>query len=240
MAQAIDQLHNFLRVELPGIPEPLLADAVRKSIQEFFKKSEAWRHTVPAPLLDWTAALVFPALVADDTGIPTGTRLVRIDQVKYASDGVALREIAFRTRQQLDIEFSDWEVKTGTNPLRWTNDAHGDEPRIIPIADADVLASLQCRAIIAPVDSLTDLPDFLFYEYEDDYKNGALARLMKIPGKDWTNFAAASGYASLFKAGWMKARSRANAEYGQPCRTTTYGGIEGRSFSNVNDYGRRV
>ncbi len=94
--------------------------------------------------------------------------------------------------------------------------------------------------IITPTDALTTLPDFLFFEFEDDFRNGTLARLMKIPGKDWTNMSAASGYASLFTAGIMKAKSRAKVEFGQPQLSTSYGGIpSSTSFSpNVNDYGQ--
>ena len=237
MAVAIDTLHNILRVELPGIPEPVLADGVRKSIQQFFKESQAWRHTVPSPLLDWTEALLFPALAAG-TEIPTGTRVVRVDRVKYASDGLSLRPIMFRTRQQLDGDYRDWEVKIGNSPLVWTNENTGAEPRIIPIASADVLTSLQVRVIVAPLDTLTDLPDFFFYEFEDAFKNGTLARLMKIPGKDWTNFQAAAAYAAIFKDDVKLAKSRANAEYGQPAFEMSYGGIGGISRSSVNDYGK--
>ena len=222
MAVAINTLHKFVRVELPGIPEPVLNDGVEKAIQQFFKESESWRHTVPG-LLNWTTAAVFPALNAG-TEIPTGTRLVRVDNVKYASDGTNLQKVEFMTRQQLDSDYPDWEVKTGNEPLRWTNQGDGT-PLIVPIATADVNNSLKVRAIIAPDDSLTELPDFLYYEFEDDFKNGALARLMKIPGKDWTNLSASAAYASLFKAGITKAKSRANAEFGQPVREVQYGGI---------------
>ena len=236
MAVAIDTLHNFLRIELPGVPEPVLADGVRKAIQEFFKDSESWRHTVGSPLLDWTEALVFPALV-EATELPADTRLLRVDAVKYASDGVSLQPIPFMTRQQLDTDFPDWEVKVGSSPQRWTNDAFGDQPRIVPIASADVLTSLQVRVIVAPLDALTELPDFLYYEYEDAFKNGTLARLMKIPGKDWTNFAGASAYASSFAGDKKEAKSRANAEYGQPFREMSYGGIGNIQIRRVNDYG---
>lgn len=222
MAVAVDQLYNVIRVELPGIPEPILVEGVRKAVQEFFKQSEAWRYTVPG-LLDWTTAAVFPALAAG-TEIPVGTRVMRVDEVKYASDGVALQPIVFKTRQQLDSELSNWEVLTGSGPLRWTND-NDYAPRIVPIATANVTGSLKVRVILAPINTLVSLPDFLYYEFEDDFKNGALARLMKIPGKDWTNFTAAAAYASLFRAGYIKAKSRANAEFGQPCRETSYGGL---------------
>lgn len=223
MAVQIDTLYNLLRVELPGIPEPVLVSGVNKAIQEFFKQSEAWRHTVPG-LLDWTTALAFPALTAG-VELPTNTRLIRVSDVKYASDGIALKKVIFRTRAQLDGEYLNWEVKIGNTPLRWTNDTQGDEPRIIPIATADVLTSLKVRVVVAPLDALVELPDFLYYEFEDDFKNGTLARLMKIPGKDWTNFGAAAAYASLFMAGHIKAKSRVNAEFGQPRRETGYGGL---------------
>ena len=55
MAVALNTLHKFLRIELPGVIEPALEDAVAKTVQEFFKRSEAWRYTVPT-LLNWTTA----------------------------------------------------------------------------------------------------------------------------------------------------------------------------------------
>lgn len=223
MAVQLTDLHRFLRVELPGIPEPILQEGVLKATQEFFKMSECWRHTVPS-LLNWTTAQTFPTLT-QGVELPANTRLVRVDKVKYANDGSNLKDVHFRTRQQLDDEYPDWEVRTGSSPSRWTNDGDGASPRIVPIATADVNGSLQVRAIVAPDNNLTELPDFLFYEFEDTLKHGALARLMKIPGKDWTDFNSAAAYASLFKVGWEKAKSRANSEYGQPTREVMYGGI---------------
>ena len=235
MAVTLDTLHNMLRVELPGIPEPLLALAVLQTTQDFFKRSEAWRFNV-ATLLDWEIAQVFPDLI-QAVEIPANTRVVRIDGVKFGSDGTNLKPVPFSTRQQLDQEYPDWEVKTGNTPLRWTNDPTPDAARIIPIAVEDLVGSLQLRVILTPDLNGVDIPDFLYYEYEDELKNGTLARLMKIPGKDWTNTASASAYASLYRNGWMKAKSRVNADYGQPNRIMSYGGIEG-NFTNTDDYGR--
>jgi hypothetical protein len=221
MAHAIADMYPFIRAELPGIPEPLLVAATADTVDDFLSKSEIWKYTSPI-LLDWTTALVFPAL-AVGTDIPTGTRVVRIDTVKFANDGTSFRSLAFKTRQQLDSIYSDWEVKTASTPDYWTYDGP-DTPRIVPAAVADVTGSLQVRSIIAS-QGLATLPEFIMHEYEDDIRMGTLARLMKIPGKDWTNFALASSYASLFRAGHMNAKSRAQADFGQPCRETTYGGL---------------
>lgn len=224
MAHTIAELYPYIRVELPGIPEPLLVGAVNQTISEFLSKSEMWRYTTPG-LLDWTTALGFPALGAG-AQLPPNGRLVRVDSVKFADDGVSLRTVPFKTRQQLDEIYSDWEVKTGNAPLYWTNDGPGN-PRIIPIADADVTGSLKVRSVVS---ILTDSPptaldDWLMHEFEEDFRHGTLARLMKIPGKDWTDLKGASAYALLFKAAIRKAKSRADAEFGQPCRETSYGGL---------------
>lgn len=220
---AVSELYNSLRVELPGIPEPLLVDGVLRTLQDFFQRSEAWRHTVPN-LKDWTATTpTFPVLVVG-VDIPANTRVSRTDVVKYSSDGISLKEVIFKTRQQLDKELSNWEIKTGNTPVAWINDGPNN-PRLIPIANATVTASLQIRVVVSPAAALTDIPDTLFFEFQDHFRNGTLARLMKIPGKDWTNFSASAAYAALFKVGLKEAKSRADAEYGQPCREVMYGGL---------------
>lgn len=220
---AISALNNFSRIELPGIPEPLLNDAVRKTLQEFFRKSEAWRVTA-TNLLDWgVSPEQFPP---GAPGIPATTRIHRIDQIKFARDGISFRRIPFTTRAQLDRSLPNWEVKTDSTPKSWLYDGL-TSPRIVPMNNtgAVIPGSIQLRLIITPDDTMTNLPDVLFSEYEEHLRNGILARLMKIPGKDWTNFSGASAYASLFKAGIKDAKSTAEAEFGTSCREVMYGGL---------------
>lgn len=237
MAHLIADMLPEMRVELPGIPEPILVDALDFTVSDFLSKSELWKYTSPI-LLDWTTALVFPAMVVG-TDIPANTRIVRIDTVKYASGGVNLRKLTFKTRDQLDEIYSDWEVKTGNAALYWTNDGP-ETPRIIPIATANVNGSIQVRSVIASIEALLAIPDFVMHEYEEDIRVGTLSRLMKMPGKDWTNFAAARAYALSYKAGWMRAKVRAQADSGQPFREASYGGIGGPDTRGKrrNDYGR--
>lgn len=223
MAQVITDLLPQLRIELPGIPEPVLIDGLYDALDDFLKEAEVWKYSIPA-LLDWTTALSFPAIAAA-TEIPASTRVVRIDTVKYGVGGTNLKTVPFKTRDQLDSEIPDWEVRTGNSPDVWTNNGP-ETPQIVPVADADVLGSLKVRVILGVADQSVVVPEFLLYEFGDEIKYGALARLMKIPGKDWTNFRAASGYLSMFKAGIVTAKSRSEAEYGQPTsREMAYGGI---------------
>lgn len=223
MAQVITDLLPQLRIELPGIPEPVLVDGLHAALDDFLKQSEVWKFSV-ATILNWTTALSFPALGAA-TEIPASTRVVRIDTVKYGVGGTNLKPVPFKTRDQLDSELPDWEVRTGSSPDVWTNNGPG-VPQIVPIADADVLGSLQIRVILSALDQSVTVPTFIIAEFADEIRYGTLARLMKIPGKDWTSLSAASSYKALFNVGVKKAKSRSEAEYGQPVsREMAYGGI---------------
>ncbi len=231
----LSSLFPELRVELPGIPEPLLVAATKRITRQFFRKSESWRYDLDV-VLNWTTALTFPAIVAG-TDIPTDTHVVRVDQVRFGITD-ADRTIRFVPRDQLDREDPDWQTSTGSIPSAWTHVAAG-LARIIPIASADVNTSLHIRAVIAPSPDKVDLPEFLFYEFEEFIKFGVLGQLMKIVGKDWTNVSLSTLYEKKFQNGIREAKSKAHAEYGQPDREVVYGGIpfSRASSRRANDYG---
>lgn len=224
MAVAISNLLPDVRLELPGAPNPVLEAAVYRVLRQFFWDSEAWKYTSDNRK-DWAASTNFPTFTAG-TDIPAKTVVKRADTVKYASDGADFTPIPFKTRDHLDQLDQNWEVETGSTPRYWTFD-NAAEARIIPLATATVSNALQVRLVIAPVFTALDdtLPDLLYYENEEALKAGILFQLMKKPGKDWTNLNAAASYGAIFRAGIQTAKSRAEAGYGQPVRTTTYGGL---------------
>jgi hypothetical protein len=223
MTVALSTLKPSLRIELPGIIEPVLDDTIARVVRQFFWNSEAWKYTADNGV-DWLTTSTLPALVAG-TDIPADTMVKRIDTVKYDADGSNWDEfIDFKTRDELDRENSDWESESGSSPTSWTIDNSG-LARIVPIASANVTDGFLLRAIIVPLPALATLPDFLFYEFEEIFKAGALAQLMKQPGKDWTNLQSAIFYANAYGAGIKTAKSRAEAGFGQPKGTVAYGGL---------------
>ena len=221
---AITALYPRVRIEAPGVPEPLLADAVMEAIQDFFCDSECWRHTTTT-LLNWTLAENFPPLT-QGVELPANTRLVRVDVVKYGAGGTNLNTIPFRTRQEWDGQVAGWETQLSSSPYGWTNDPHGAAPRIVPGASATQSGVLQVRSIIAPASTMTDIDDYFYEEFGNLWRFGALARLMAMPGRDWSNSAMAAYYEAKERDGIKKAKSRAEAEYGQPNqRIMAYGGL---------------
>jgi hypothetical protein len=226
MTVAISTLQPSLRIELPGIIEPALNDAIYRVLRQFFWQSEAWKYTYDNGL-DWTSGETALPVPTPGTDTPLKCIVKRVDTVFYDLGGDNWdREIEFKTRDELDRENPDWNSETGTSPSAWTIDNNGGA-RLIPIPTATVTTGLLIRSIIVPVfTAVTDtLPDFLYYEYEETMKAGVLAQLMKQPGKDWSNPRMAVYYQELFGQGIIAANSRAEAGFGQPKDTMAYGGL---------------
>lgn len=215
-----------LRVELPGIPVPILNAAMFRVLRQFFWESEAWKYTYDNGL-DWTLNQLAVETPTAGTDIPAKCVVKRVDQIMYDADGSAWDEkIPFNTRDELDRTNPDWYTETGSSPRAWT---HGNDGAalIIPQTTATVTTALLIRAVIAPVFTLVSdtLPDFLYYEFEETIKAGILAQLMKQPEKDWSNPQMALFYGAAYSAGVTKAKSRAQADFGQPKDSMAYGGI---------------
>lgn len=225
MSVAISVMTPELRIELPGILEPALTAAMYRGLRKFFWESEAWKYTYDNGL-DYTISErgLPPPTVGTD--IPAKTVVKRVDTVKFSSTGENWEQIIpFKTRDRLDREDADWYTAEGTAPLAWTYD--NAAPIVYPIASATVDTALLIRSVIAPLYTAQDdtLPDLLYYEFEDFIKAGILADLMKMPGKDWSNPQMSAYYKGQYDAGVKKAKSRAEADFGQPKGTMAYGGL---------------
>jgi len=226
MTVAISTLLRDSRLELPGIAEPVLQAKLFQIIRQFYWESEAYKYTYDNGL-DWTINIPAAPAPSAGTDIPAKFVVKRVDNIKYDAAGVAWdKEVPFLTRDELDRANSDWRSETGTSPSAWTIDNEG-AARIVPIPTATVTTGLLIRAVIVPVLTVvTDtLPDFLYYEHEAALRAGILGQLMAQPGKDWTNPQQAGFYQNVYGSGILKAKSRAEADFGQPKGTMAYGGI---------------
>lgn len=226
MAVAVSTLLPQARAELPGIPEPVLTTTLFRVLRKFFWESEAWKYTYDNGLT-WAANTLAVPAPTPGTDIPAKTVVKRIDQIKYDAGGDAWDTIIpFKTRDELDRWRPDWRTRVGTTPDYWTHD--NDVGAVItPQTATNVTTALLIRAVIAPVyTAVADtLPDPLYYEFEDYMRAGLLAELMKMPGRDWTSPDLSAAYMAMYREGVIKAKSRAEAGFGQPMTVMSYGGL---------------
>lgn len=226
MTVAISTMTPELRLELANIPTPILNAALFRVIRAFFWESEAWKYTYDNGL-DWTLNQLAVESPVAGTDIPAKCIVKRVDTIMYDAGGDEWdAEVPFMTRDQLDRQMPSWNTDTGSSPTAWT---HGNDGAalIVPQVAATVDTALLIRSVIVPIFTVvTDtLPDFLYYENEEIMKSGVLAQLMKQPGKDWSDPQGAQFYAQMFGLGVNKAKSRAQADYGQPKDSMAYGGL---------------
>lgn len=78
---------------------------------------------------------------------------------------------------------------------------------------------------VAPTDLAEEIPDKLGYEFRDSLVHGALHRLMRVPGTEWSNPSLSDYYGGLFQQGKEKAATRAEDGFTRKrARTVRYGG----------------
>lgn len=226
MTVAISTMLPDLRVELPGIAEPILAGAVYRILRKFYWETEAWKYTYDNGL-NWTLNQLALNSPVAGTDIPTKTKVKRVDTIMYDAGGDAWdTPVPFKTIDELDRLNPDWQTETGSSPQYWTHGNDGGAV-ITPQTTATVTTAFLIRSIIFPLyTAMTDtLPDFLYYAHEETIRQGILADLMKQPGKDWTNTQMAAYYAKQYLAGKNMAKSHAEASFGQPLDSVVYGGL---------------
>jgi hypothetical protein len=243
--RSINDLLPDVRVAAAGVPQFLALYVLTRSLSEFLDRSEAWREWLPPRLM--------PNIEDGLTSWPNHlmsftqqwARIKRIDNVRWTSDG---KEISFATSLQLQETDPQWRTRTSAKPVHWTNEGEGApangsqvssyQIRLYPApaSDVDVSLGVEARAVVV-TDSVSDtgqsnfdgqipeIPDRVFYAWRNAIVSGALATLYLIPRKDWTDQKLASYHRTEFDRAIVMAQSRANAEYGHPVMTTTYGGI---------------
>lgn len=226
-----------VRPDAPGVPEPLLFMHYARAVQEHLIFTKAWNYNSDA-LHDWGDGVDFITVTAG-VHIPAETRIIQPTALKWEADG---NLIPFRTRDWLDNSDSDWESTTAAKPRFWTITAPGVHV-LYPgntAAGTGVIRGRFAVSNLLPTSLVTGrvgMPEEIAVEFQDHWANGTLARLLAVPGKDWTNPQLAREYANKFHMQKMEAKARAAADFGRPDRQTSYGGIELSNVRRGTDFG---
>jgi len=93
------------------------------------------------------------------------------------------------------------------------------------------------KIIAKPKRSGTSMPDDAYTDYYDTILNGAIARLLRVPGKDWSNRAASADYYAMFMDGVYEAKRRARQSDSGAVPIVGYGGIGSYGKTLKNNYG---
>lgn len=207
-----------------GCSDALAENAIRSAAIEFCERTSAYQ-------LELDAITTISNIYEYDLEPPTGTTVHKILWVTH--DGQDLEPL---TTTLLEQRVPRWRTDNGlpvyfvkpTASLIW----------LVPIPSAKVVNSTIIRAVLKPTHTSTTCDESIMDEYRDAIVNGALFRLLRIPGKDWSDLQGAQLYSILFESVVVTAERRGRQADEGVARRVVYGGVGGFGSRRRNRYGR--
>jgi hypothetical protein len=188
------QLLPYLLPETPGVPDALAEQAIMRAAHEFCTESGVWNEIQdPVSVIDNVNEY--------DLDKPTGSVIVTIKSIWMVN-----RELVPVTMERLQELIPNWQEAKGSDPAYYNCPNDWSVVRIYPIPYGANKAKMTIRAIYAPAQFGSTLPQFLVDKHLDDLLAGAKARLMQMPGKAWSNPQLAMLNQAAFNDGITKAK----------------------------------
>lgn len=199
----LSEFYPYVLPEVKGCPEPLADIHILAASIEFCAKTHYWLYTHAA--IDLVA----------DTKTYTISRPSIYVEIETIIDPVYIngQKVWQKTKEWLDANISDWQSTSGSTPLYYTIPSPG-VIRPVPYPDANITGGIEeITLALKPKPNATLLEDFLFDEFYEVIANGAKARLMEMPEKEWSNPNLAMYYQGKFDHAVVMARTKAKSGY---------------------------
>lgn len=175
--------------------DPVTENAIKRSVIEMCRRAWIWKFLADA--ID-----VMAGVSTYDLEPPIGAVISTV--VSAELEGVALTP---RSPDWLNREVPRWRVDAD-RPRHFTQ---FDTEQIVlaSVPDANIPGGLTMTLALQPSQSSTSFPKWLFNQYTYDFAEGAIAKLMLIPGKPWTDLAGGADRRARFEASIANARASA-------------------------------
>ena len=134
------------------------------------------------------------------------TKVERIERAWYGG-----KEILPKTEAELRELYANWPTEAGT-PLYYLQEGL-ESVRLVPYPSASLVGALVMKVSLRPSVAATGIDTTIWERYIDEISCGALAKLMVMPDKPWTNVAQAGYYGGMFEAAKDTARLKAFKGY---------------------------
>ena len=165
-----------------------------------------------------------------DFDIPTGTEVHQVLQMTY--DGRDLDPISPRS---LEVNYPDWRDRTGRPHvyLQKTPSTFWLVP--VPSGSFPVIANVALK----PSRTSNNIDTTISNQYRDALIYGTLYRLLRMPGREWSDANAAREYLAQFNLEITQAELRARGGDLGVKRTVKYKGI-GKPRRRYGRYGKEI
>lgn len=203
-SELLDEVLPYLAAD-PS--DPVTENAIKRSVIEFCAGSWVWRH-LPDPL-DVVAgenAYDLEPLPGSDVASVLAAEL----------DGVPL---APKDIPWLNKEIPRWRT-VAARPKYFTQ-VDTEQVILAAMPDANITAGLTMTLALQPSQAANGFPKWIFNQYLYVLAEGAIAKLMMMPNKPWTDIQNGADRRTKFEAGIANARAYAVSALGSAAPRVT-------------------
>lgn len=158
-----------VRTNATGVSDPVALDAIRDALDEFCRSTRLWRYED-----EFTIA----AAQGEALAPPYGAQVLDIERVNFNG-----RKLDPASTQWLDEHMESWRDLTATECARYFTQTEPNTIRLVPLAAGTVKVWMT----LTIGQDAEQVPDFIADQYREAIAHGALARLMMLPGKAYSN-----------------------------------------------------
>jgi hypothetical protein len=228
MAILYESLLPELIPMVPGCPDSLIETNIRSAVIELCEKSGVYQAE-----LDPVTTVA--GLYEYDLEPPANTVVQKILWVVHK--GKDLEPITTGLLEQRKPSWRDSDKRgepeyfvKPSQALFW----------LVPVPNETIVSSTVLRVQLKPTHTSTACENEIMDDYRDTIVNGALFRLLRLPSKEWTDYAGAQVYGSLFQQGIKDAETKARHGDMPIARKVRYGGVHRSYGLSRKKYGREI
>lgn len=195
MAKVWADFYDWVKPEVPGAPNAEVDHVLRESAIDFYDRSGVLVVAQsPITVVSGQSTYSFAAV--------SGYDLNRIEEMMMGS----LRLLPVSNSQLAQI-YINWQTISG--PPQFYFRETTDTFRLVPSPDQNYTDTIVPRVVLAPSRSSTGIAeDWIFENWVDAIAAGALAELLRMPAKPWTDLQRAVIYEDIFHRGWGAVRNQ--------------------------------
>lgn len=188
--------------------DPFTETVIKRAAIEFCRESWVWKHVTEAE----------DVTVGEDTydiDIPNGSAVAMVMDVGLNGVPLEAKQVDW-----LNINVPTWRTNAST-PKYYTQTEPG-QIMLAPTPSENTAGALVITVALQPARSATGFPEWISNKFPYAITDGALAKLMLVPGKPWTDLAGGADRRVLFDAAIANARAMAASGLGRaPIRSST-------------------
>lgn len=186
--------------------DPVTENAIKRAVIEFCSAAWVWKDL--SDPIDVTAGESYY-----DLEPPNGSDIAVVMDVSYNGEPIEAKSLSW-----LDNNIPGWRTTTGT-PKYYTQ-VDLDQVILAPVPPDNLTSGLMVTLALQPSQNASSLPRWIANQHLYALADGAIARLMLMPNKPWTDLANGDARRARFEAAIANARASASSALGRAATRT--------------------